>query len=74
MYQLLESKKAGLQYSTCMCNTPWKSNLLLLINGVLHTQVEYYYYSSAFFDSSSWFLMFFMAIILEPWADLPAYL
>ena len=41
MYQLLESKKAGLQYSTCMCNTPWKSNLLLLINGVLHTQVEY---------------------------------
>ena len=41
MYQLLESKKAGLQYSTCMCNTPLKSNLLLLINGVLHTQVEY---------------------------------
>ena len=41
MYQLLESKKAGLQYSTCMYNTPLKSNLLLLINGVLHTQVEY---------------------------------
>ena len=41
MYQLLESKKAGLQYSTCMCNTPLKSNLLLLINGVLHIQVEY---------------------------------
>lgn len=41
MYQLLESKKAGLQYSICMCNTPLKSNLLLLINGVLHTQVEY---------------------------------
>ena len=42
MYQLLESKKAGQDYnSTCMCNTPLKSNLLLLVNGVLHTQVEY---------------------------------